>query len=181
MRLFTALKAFFRILFSADAAQRIAEALDGDTLPPPEPPPQAVNAPAPAKTAEKKPARSDAISLLAVLQREGRLIDFLKEDLSGYDDAQVGAAVRDVHRDCSKALERLLSLRPVLEQEEGAAIEVPAGYDPGLFQLSGNVEGQPPLSGSLVHHGWRAEEVALPKWTGSAEAANVVAAAEVEI
>ncbi|HPH29941.1 MAG TPA: DUF2760 domain-containing protein, partial [Pseudomonadota bacterium] len=36
-----------------------------------------------------------AVQLLAVLQREGRLLDFLLEDIDSYGDGQIGAAVRD--------------------------------------------------------------------------------------
>ncbi|MGV2334905.1 MAG UNVERIFIED_CONTAM: DUF2760 domain-containing protein [Planctomycetaceae bacterium] len=59
-------------------------------------PPATQAIPAPAK-----PQRSEAISLLATLQREGRLLDFLKEPIDAYSDAQIGAAVRDIHRDCA--------------------------------------------------------------------------------
>ena len=42
------------------------------------------------------------IHLFAVLQREGRLLDFLQEDLSLYEDGQIGAAVRSIHENCKK-------------------------------------------------------------------------------
>ena len=57
--------------------------------------------------------RSDAINLLAALQREARFVDFIKEPIAGYSDAQIGAAVRDVHRDCGALLERLFGLKPI--------------------------------------------------------------------
>ena len=58
--------------------------------------------------------------MLATLQREARFVDFVKESLEGYADAQIGAVARDVHRDCGAVLERLFALRPVLaDQEEG--------------------------------------------------------------
>src|SRR5262245_21293587 len=45
------------------------------------------------------------LRLLAILQRDGRLIDFLLEDIQGVtDDAQVGAAVRDIHKKCQEGL-----------------------------------------------------------------------------
>src|SRR3989442_1069415 len=87
-------------------------------------------APPVAPAAVAPPARSEALSLLAVLQQEARLVDFLKEPLDGYTDAQVGAAVRDVHRDGATALERLFAIRPLRREAEGSDVSVPAGVAP---------------------------------------------------
>ncbi len=130
---------------------------------------------------EETPERSDALILLAVLQREARLIDFMKEDLSGYSDAQIGAAVRDVQRECAVALERMFALRPIHDQTEGSQIEIPAGFDPVQVKLTGNVTGQPPFRGTLAHQGWQATRCDLPAWTGQDEATRVIAPAEVEV
>ncbi|MDQ3330533.1 MAG: DUF2760 domain-containing protein [Planctomycetota bacterium] len=96
------------------------------------PPPPPKPAPAP------KPTRSDAFTLLEALQREARLIDFLKEDVAPYEDAQIGAAVRDIHRDAAKLLERLFAIRPVIEQAEGSAVTL-TGSEAGRVRLVGNV------------------------------------------
>ena len=50
--------------------------------------------------AEEKPLESfdRAVQMLALLQRDGRLIDFLTEDVAPYPDAQLGAAVRSCPR-----------------------------------------------------------------------------------
>ena len=125
--------------------------------------------------------RSDAVTLLSTLQREGRLIDFLKEPIDFYTDAQVGAAVRDIHRDCALVLERQLGIRPVLEQPEGAVIEFPSQPDPGRIRLSGSGAGAGASSGRLVHHGWLVTRCELSQWTGTASGADVIAAAEVEV
>lgn len=101
------------------------------------------------------------IRLLALLQREGRLLDFLLEDIKGYGDDQVGAAVRDIHRQCQAALKEHLALEPVMGQEEGSSVEVPAGFDPSAIRLTGNVTGQPPFKGTLRHHGWRVKDLKL--------------------
>jgi hypothetical protein len=118
---------------------------------------------------------------LAALQREARLVDFIQEPIASYSDAQVGAAVRDVHRDCAAAVQRMFALQPVMEQAEGSAIEVTDGGDPARVRLTGNVSGQPPYRGVLRHPGWQASKVDLPAWSGSAQSALVVAAAEVEL
>jgi len=131
--------------------------------------------------AKKAPARSDAIALLAVLQREARLVDFLQESLAGYSDAQIGAAARDVHRDSAAVLDRLFALRPAVDRAEGAEVEVPAGFDASRWRLVGNLSGEPPFHRRLVHPGWEATRCELPQWTGSAEAMRIVAPAEVEV
>ena len=128
-----------------------------------------------------KPARSEAITLLATLQREARFVDFIKEPLDSYNDAQIGAAVRDVHRDCAKVLDRLFAIQPMVNQEEDSPVDVPAGFDAGRFRLTGNVVGDPPFHGRLVHHGWEATEVRLPAWSGTQLSARVVAPVEVEL
>ena len=114
--------------------------------------------------------RSDAITLLATLQREARFVDMVKEPLGNYSDAQVGAAARDVLRDCGQVLDRLFGLAPLVEQEEGSQVEVPAGYDAGRYRLTGNVSGDPPFRGQLVHHGWIATRCEVPSWSGSEQA-----------
>jgi hypothetical protein len=96
-----------------------------------------------------------------LLQREGRLLDFLLENIQAYPDEQIGAAVRDIHRQAQAALKEHLVLEPVLSQSEGAAVEVPAGFDPSAVRLTGNVTGQPPFKGTLQHHGWRVKEIKL--------------------
>jgi hypothetical protein len=101
------------------------------------------------------------LRLLGLLQREGRLLDFLLEDIQGYADEQIGAAVRDIHRQCQSALKEHLVLEPVLPKDEGAAVEVPPGFNPAQIRLIGNVTGQPPFKGTLQHHGWRVKEIKL--------------------
>ncbi len=143
--------------------------------------PQAKVEAKPAAPKQLKPVRSEAVTLLAALQREARFVDFIKEPLDGYSDAQIGAAARDVHRDCGKVLDRLFAIRALNDQEEGSALEVPAGFDAGRYRLTGNVAGNPPFRGRLVHHGWEAAEVQLPEWSGTSQSARVIAPIEVEL
>jgi len=178
-RIWWAIKLPFIVLFSRTRAERIAAALSGEsvsgaTRDRPTPKPKQPPAPPP-------PKRSEALTLLATLQRESRLVDFLREPLEGYSDAQIGAAARDVHRDAAAVMDRLFALEPVVDEPEGAEVDVPAGFDAGRFRLVGNVTGEPPHHGRLAHHGWQATRVNLPTWTGSDESAHVVAPAEVEL
>ena len=163
----------WQVLTSGDFAARITGLLNA-------PPAIAVTPEAPAKpVAAPRPVRSDAISLLSALQREGRLIDFLKEPIDTYSDAQIGAAVRDIHRDCASVLERQFALRPVLEQPEGSSVSR-ATKTAGRIRLAGKVESNA-TSGTLVHHGWQATACSVPVYTGDAESALIVAPAEVEV
>jgi hypothetical protein len=115
------------------------------------------------------------------LQREARFVDFIKEPLGGFSDAQIGAVARDVHRDCATVLERMFGIVSVVDQPEGSEVEVPAGFDSGRFQLAGNVVGEPPFHGRLAHHGWEATRCEVPAWSGKEASARVVAPAEVEL
>lgn len=134
----------------------------------------AAEAPAPAKPG------GEALRLLALLQREGRLLDFLMEDVDGIGDAQVGAAVRNIHRHCQKALKEHLTLSAILPGEEDSTVTVPGKFDPSAIRLTGNVTGQPPFTGALRHHGWRVTDVKLAPPPAGADP-MVVQPAEVEI
>ncbi|MCC6494049.1 MAG: DUF2760 domain-containing protein [Pirellulales bacterium] len=184
MRWWLAVRAFFKILFDGDFAGRVRQA----DQPAAAPQIGAMAEPAARRAAPEKaqapappPARSDAVALLAALQREARFVDIVSESLDGYSDAQIGAAARDVLRDARKVIDRMFGLRPVVESPEGQSIDVPVAYDAGRFRLTGNVARQPPLSGELVHGGWEATRCDVPAWTGSREAALVVAPAEVQV
>jgi hypothetical protein len=115
------------------------------------------------KSELNKPSNGEeAIYTLALLQREGRLIDFLKEDISAFEDAQIGVAVRQVHAGCKKVLEKHFDVVPVINSGEGEKVSVEKGFDPALYELSGNVSGEAPYSGELRHKGWKSIKVDLP-------------------
>lgn len=120
------------------------------------------------------------LRLLAILQHSGRLIDFLKEDIQEFNDAQVGAAVRKIHEECSKSLEEIVTIRPVYEEKEGATIRILPGYDSSSVKVVGKVKGEPPYSGTLVHKGWKAHKRSLPKKTGE-QLTDIICPAEIEV
>jgi len=122
-----------------------------------------------------------AVQMLALLQREGRFIDFALEDLATYSDAQIGAAARDVHAGCRRVLERYVTLEAILPGREGEAVTLGQDQqiDPAAFHLVGNVAGQPPFRGTLLHPGWRASRVQLPSLATTGR--TVVAPAEIEL
>jgi hypothetical protein len=135
---------------------------------------------------ERKPAdvaehhRDGALALLGLLQREGRLVDFLRESLDDYEDSDIGAAVRDIHRGCTKVIAEHLKIEPVMPGEEDDAVTVPRGFDPGEIRLIGDVSGDPPFKGTLRHHGWRVLEARLPALSEGVDR-HVLAPAEVEV
>jgi len=177
-RLWLALACFFRIVFDARFAKSVAL-----LRAPPAPELPRGERPAPPATphaiAEAKLARAEqALHLLAMLQREGRLIDFCEEELAGFSDAQIGAAARTVHDGCRKALRDAFVLEPVRREAEGAKVELPGGFDPRAIRLTGNVTGNPPFTGLLRHHGWRTADIRLPAVSGDP---TLVAPAEVEL
>lgn len=186
MRIWLALRVFFAALFDGVVAEKFRQALTDESRGAPAAVPAAsVAAPAappPRPTPRPKPTgRSEALTLLAALQREARLIDIVKEPLSDYSDAQIGAAARQVLRDCATVLDRMFALQPASGEPEGNEIEVPRGYDPLLYRLAGNVSGEPPLRGRVVHPGWKATRCEVPEWHGSEEASRIVAPVEVEV
>ena len=108
-------------------------------------------------------AEAETVSFLATLQERGRLIDFLMDDITTYDDAQVGAAARVVHQGCKAALQEHFRIRPIREEGEGSSVTISAGYPADEYRLIGKISGPGPFSGTLVHHGWRTDLVRLPR------------------
>jgi hypothetical protein len=118
------------------------------------------------------------LQLLAILQRDSRLVDFLMEDVSGYADDQIGAAVRELHDQCRDALARYVGLAPVIDGVEGTFAKAPG--DAAAVKFVGNVPAKPPAGGTLRHKGWRAVKVDLPALAAKQDA-SIVAPAEIEI
>ena len=108
-------------------------------------------------------AEAEIVSLLATFQERGRLIDFLMDDITTYDDVQVGAAARIVHQGCKAALQEHFEIRPLREEREGSSVTITAGYPADEYRLIGKISGPAPFSGTLVHHGWKADSVKLPR------------------
>jgi Domain of unknown function (DUF2760) len=139
-----------------------------------------VQAPMPEPVILKEYTPDAALQVLGLLQKEARFIDFLKEDITAYNDADIGAAARVVHDGCNKALNEHFSLAPIRTEQEGSNITLPVGFDAAAIRLTGNIVGNAPFTGSLVHKGWQVTEVRLPKLT-QGHNPNIVAAAEIEL
>ena len=171
---------FFRIIFKPTFAAKVLPYRRPEAaLPAGEEEKKLPEAPVPAGPPPEK-VHASGLFVLSMLQREGRLIDFLQEDVAAFSDAEVGAAARVVHEGCRKVVRQYLTLQSVLNESEGAQVNVPAGFDASRIRLIGNVAGHPPLKGALRHHGWMATEVKLPAVPETLDP-KVIAPAEVEL
>lgn len=121
-----------------------------------------------------------ALQLLALLQKEARFVDFVQENVAQYSDAEIGAAARVVHEGCRKVIGQVFELAPVRTETEGSRLTLPKGFDAASVRLAGNVVGEPPFTGTLVHRGWKVENIRLPK-VAEGHDTRIIAPAEVEL
>lgn len=190
-RLWLAIACLLRVLFDGHYAARVRRATRGDlprVVPTSEPPvsdasvrtsqPTLPDGVAPKQS--KEPSVEPALQLLGVLQREGRFVDFIEQDISGFEDVAVGAAARVVHEGCRRALRSRAHIVPVRKEAEGATIELEEDFDPSAVKLTGNVGAAGPRRGVLKHRGWRAESFQLPRAVRPHDA-TILAPAEVDL
>ena len=139
-----------------------------------------VREPRPDPMAMAAAREAGALAVLALLQREGRLVDFLQQDVASFGDDEIGAAARVVHAGCKKALAEHATIAQVFSEPEGAKVEIAEGYEPASVKLVGDVKGAPPFAGTLRHRGWRASRLALPEPVAGYDV-RILAPAEVEL
>ena len=171
MGLGQAFQAFFSLLTSGDIPADLAAAL-GYT-----------------KAAAKKPEpvvplvtpADGSLQLLGILQRDARFLDFAMENLSGYSDEQIGAAVRNLHENTRAVMDRYLVLAPVIDGVEGTFTKIPGRSTPAQVKLIGKVpaNGQAP-GGILRHKGWKVTKVDFPPIFAH-DKTEIITPAEVEI
>lgn len=175
-RISLAFSSFFGLLFGGQLPESVLLAL-GLT--------KRTAAKAAASAAPKADVTDGALQLLALLQRDARLVDFLMEDIAPYTDEQVGAAVRNIHESSRATLERYLSLGPVIDGVEGAVTQLAAAgalkNDPAAIKLLGNVPADGNVrAGLLRHKGWKVEKIDLPALPAKANL-KIIAPAEIEV
>ncbi|HEX2871283.1 MAG TPA: DUF2760 domain-containing protein [Polyangiaceae bacterium] len=174
----------FRVLFDGQFAARVAALREAGPEPDALPAPSAASAPAKAvpvaapSVAAQPSASTGALQLLSLLQREGRFIDFIEQDVAAFGDADIGAAARLVHDGCRRALRAHASVVSVRSEAEGSSIVLQSA-SPDV-KLVGNVAGAAPFRGVLRHRGWRVEQLTLPTLLGSHDP-KLLAAAELEL
>ena len=162
----------FRVLFDGALAARV---LAPPTAPERELLPAVLSVPPAAK---QERASDGALQLLALLQREGRFVDFVQQDVAAFPDADIGAAARVVHEGCRRALQAHARVVSVRNEAEGASLTL-AEASPDV-KLVGNVAGSAPFRGVLRHRGWRVQVLSLPKRIG-AQDPELIAPAELEL
>jgi hypothetical protein len=171
-RILLAFRSFFALLFQGTLPDEVIRALHLSR-----------SAPAPAKPPTPPPPATrvsdGALQMLAILQRDSRLVDFLMEDITSYADEQIGAAVRELHDQCRDSLARYVTLQPMIDGVEGTFAKAPS-TDASVVKFVGNVPAKPPTGGTLRHKGWRAVKIDLPA-LGAKQDAAVIAPAEIEI
>jgi hypothetical protein len=140
--------------------------------------PLPVSIPPPAPTTHQ--AESEIVAFFGLLQEKGRLVDFLMEDVTSYEDAEVGAAARVIHQGCRQVLQEYFQISPISEAQEGSQVTVPAGYSPDQYRLVGKLTGEPPFTGTLLHKGWKTDFVKLPRVV-KMERLPAIAPAEIEL
>ncbi len=182
-RLWLAFVIPWRVLFNGTLAARIRGLDSSPALPealatsqdvgPAEPDVQVTEA-------QSEPEPTAALQLLAILQREGRLLDFLAEDVAGFSDADIGSAARVVHEGCKRGLADYIELAAVRSESEGDAVALEPGFDAQRTRVTGNVVGEPPYRGTLAHHGWQVTKIRLPELVDGHDA-RIVAPAEVDV
>jgi hypothetical protein len=187
-RLGLAFSLFFKVLFDAVFAGRARR------LEQPEPPPEPARAPAKPEPRVTEPARpirvepkapavapeTAALQLLAALQREGRFVDFVREDIGTVKDEELGAHARAIHAGARRVLDGWFTFEAIWPGEDGSPVVVQAGFDARRVRLIGNVTGEAPFKGTLTHQGWRVSKSKLPSLSDAADP-SVIAPAEVEL
>jgi hypothetical protein len=142
---------------------------------------QAIEEPIIEQVSQLKEASPDAaLQLLTLLQQDARFIDFIKEDLSTYSDADIGAAARVVHEGSKKTLDTYFTFKAVRSEDEETRISLPVGFNASEVRLTGNVVGEAPFNGTLIHKGWKVSETKLPK-IAEGHDTSIIAPAEVEL
>lgn len=175
VRIWLAFVCWFRVLFNGEFAARV-RGLDAPEAPAKAPEPEATDA---LEDADDEDTAS-ALQLLGLLQREGRFVDFIEQDLSGFGDEDIASAARLVHEGCRKAIRSRAVIEPCQTESEGSNVTLNPGFDPQCVRISGNVQGQPPYSGVLRHRGWKVQSLELPQLVGNAKP-EVLQPAEVEL
>jgi len=155
-----------KVIFNGTFAAQVVSGLKAAEAKPPTPAPEQIHA--------------SGLLLLSSLQREGRLVDFLQQDVANFSDEEIGAAARVVHAGSRKLLHQYFDLEPAAKENEGAEVTVPKGFDAQRWRLTGNVAGQPPFRGTLRHHGWVARQVRMPAVSESLDP-RIITPAEVEL
>ena len=165
----------FRILFDGRFASKVRMLQDGESEEPVALPVEPAQAP---REVTPSASTDTALQLLALLQREGRFVDFVQQELAAFSDSDIGAAARVVHEGCRRAIRSHARVVSVRNEAEGASLTLERASED--VKLVGNLAGSAPFRGVLRHRGWRIEELRLPTVVGAHDP-TLVAPAELEL
>ena len=149
--------------------------------------PEAAAAPSAAGAgAATRDARVDAeiAHFLGILQEKGRFMDFVMDDITSYNNEQVGAAARVVHQGCSKVMSEYFSIVPLHEGAEGDSVVLQEGYNPAEYRPVGKLADGARIQGKITHRGWKATEIKLPRRAETAAGSEdrfVITPAEIDV
>ena len=171
-RLMLAFKAFWLVLKGKELLEKLPEPKDNKKIESP-------------KKSDQRNTGIDsfengAVYTLVLLQREGRLIDFLQEKIDNYTDEQIGTAVRQIHKNCNTVLSTYYQVSPILEGAEGVELAFEKKLDPSMITLSGKLPVSTPFRGTLRHKGWKVSKLHFPSRSDVVNP-QVIHAAEVEV
>ncbi|MDQ3003318.1 MAG: DUF2760 domain-containing protein [Fibrobacterota bacterium] len=154
--------------------------LSGATVPAPAP--EVAAAPPPKASVPEKESGAEALLLLSMLQEKGRFVDFLMEDIGGISNEQVGAAARVVHQGCRDLIKETFAPQPVSPSAESTVIKLDPGYNAAEFRVLGSVNTHA-FQGKVVHKGWRASQIKLPRVHKPAKGSDglIIVPAEVSV
>lgn len=171
----------FNHAYKAGAGAAMPRAAPPEPTPAEKPVPALAPAPVlvPPATLDRAPPDS-ALLLLGLFQKEARLVDFLQQEVDAFTDQQVGAAARVVHEGLRRVLHDNLTIAPVRSEPEGSRVTLEAGFDSAAIRITGQLVGAPPFRGTLIHAGWRATDLRLPKVVSGRDL-SILAPAEVEL
>lgn len=126
---------------------------------------------------------ASVVALLGLLQEQGRFIDFLMEDITVFPDDRVAGAARFVHAGCSSVIKQYMDLIPIQSGDTGRQVTVEKGMPDRSIRFVGNSAVDFPATGKLLHRGWKATRLVLPKAMAPIEGNEgvVVAPAEIEV
>lgn len=134
------------------------------------------------KQLEKQKGGEQALTLLSLLQAKGRLLDFLMDDITAYENEQVGSAARVVHTGCQRVLKEYFDISPLLSEDEGATIRLQKDPSPLHYKIIGDLSStatEP--QGTLLHRGWKTNRINLPQSFRTDGSDHIIFPAEVEV
>lgn len=137
-----------------------------------------------APIATKDEDDTSIVTFISMLQEKGRILDFAMDDIEKYSDEEVGRVARVVHQGIRDVFVSTTGVRPLHKGLEGEVIKINENDDFSMYKMLGTGTGNPPFSGTVVHRGWIAEKLVIPKSSlksSTNSASKIIQAVEIEV